>query len=624
MTTARGAILCAAVIAAAGSVGFGQYNRSAGGVQQVQPQGNALDASPQVGSGGSNTPITGYVPMNANNYTQGNTAGLGGRFNQQQSVVNINGVNVPVTNWNTGTQSPYQFRGDVGQNSSFNNWVRQSAGGLQTSPLSATDVYYLPSATVSTAQGSLYSSPYGSGFDSALIPRTAVNPGGTGMDTGLANGGVAIRQFSATPTNTQTLGNGPTLGSPLFAERAQNHALSVDLGANAVNQNNPAANPNPGGVNSPANGQYPGMNGLNNSNTGSGETDEDRRVREKLPKPADLSEVARVDARVSGQVSGRVEGQPDSVQNANVLPEGKMIAERSKVSDTYKTLMGEVEKAQEKARQQEELARANPQQAGKNAKSGEQSANAKGNTTGSAASASGTTNGGPGGTNGTGVASSIGAKGADGKPLPNPFVMAQSTDPTKPGYRSPELKSMRLEDMSTGQLQAGKNVPTVKTFGAGGRATPTPFDELMTKAEGLLKDGKYLDAANAYQTALISQPNNPLALLGRANAELGAGMYQSAAGDLKFVFTQHPELISVKYALQDYIPPQRQHQLLADLTELSQGKGVGNTAEFLLCYMDYNTGRDIELSRELGRWEARPWKDSWQGVMKRALGSGGE
>ena len=88
--------------------------------------------------------------------------------------------------------------------------------------------------------------------------------------------------------------------------------------------------------------------------------------------------------------------------------------------------------------------------------------------------------------------------------------------------------------------------------------------------------------------------------------------------------TRLPQTLSVKYALEDFIPPQRQHQLISDLTDLATGKGVGNTASFLLCYLDYNTGRKEELQHELGRWEARPWKDRWQGVMKRALGNGGE
>ncbi|HUO09938.1 MAG TPA: hypothetical protein VM008_16660 [Phycisphaerae bacterium] len=616
MTHFGRALVCGLLMGATATVGFGQYQRSTGGVQQVQPQGNALDASPQVGSGGSNNPITGYVPMNANNYVTGNVSGLGG-FNQSQSVVNVNGVNVPVNNWNTGTQSPYTFRGDVGQNSSFNNWIRTSSGGLQTTPYSAANAYYSSSQLMSGAQGSIYSSPYGSGYQSSLVPSYAMNPGAASMAggySGVVGGGLSIRQFSASPANVNAdAGNSSGLASPLFSGRVTGNALGVNPGLNSVNQNNVLnLSPNQGNR----------ANGSNNSNAGTGgNMSDDQMQREKLAKPTDLSTVARVDGQVtSGE---RIEGQSQRVQEANVLPEGEMLAQRSQVNDTYRTMMGELEKAQSAAKKKEEMAKANPSHPEKNEKGETVASNGNGSGNTGDEQAQQDMGNGASGANSNGANSS-----GQGKAPVNPYLQTQSTDPTKPGYRPKSMQAMRpvrVEEMSTSELQAGKSVPEMKSFGrTATNATPTPFDELMKKAEGLLKEGKYLDAANAYQVAMLEEPSNPLAVLGRGNAELGAGMYESAAGDLKYIFTRQPELISVKYALEDYIPPQRQHQLIADLTELSTGKGVGNTAAFLLCYLDYNTGRKEELQHELGRWEARPWKDRWQGVMKRALGNGGE
>jgi tetratricopeptide (TPR) repeat protein len=146
----------------------------------------------------------------------------------------------------------------------------------------------------------------------------------------------------------------------------------------------------------------------------------------------------------------------------------------------------------------------------------------------------------------------------------------------------------------------------------------TPFDELMKQAEAQLKEGDYLSAGDTYQMAVRSEPNNPLAILGRGNAELAAGMYQSASSDLEFVFEKKPELISVKYALGDYIPVKRQGQLVADLGTLAQSKTTGNMASFLLCYLCYQTGRNEELHAELDRWAARPWKDQWQTIAEKA------
>jgi tetratricopeptide (TPR) repeat protein len=203
----------------------------------------------------------------------------------------------------------------------------------------------------------------------------------------------------------------------------------------------------------------------------------------------------------------------------------------------------------------------------------------------------------------------------------------QSTDPTRPNYRPDLLENTAaarerggrtLAAESRDTLQAGRKVSELKSLAAGPAGPMTPFEELMKQGEAQMKAGKYLEAGDAYQLAVASQPNNALAILGRGNAELAAGMYESAATDLQFVFTKKPELISVKYALGDYIPVERQGTLIADLTNLAQGKATGNMSSFLLCYLCYQTGRKQELNAELDRWAARPWKNEWQVVAEKA------
>ncbi len=51
----------------------------------------------------------------------------------------------------------------------------------------------------------------------------------------------------------------------------------------------------------------------------------------------------------------------------------------------------------------------------------------------------------------------------------------------------------------------------------------TPFDDLMKNAESLLKSGKYMEAADAYQTAITTEPNNALAVIGSRRRNLAAG-----------------------------------------------------------------------------------------------------
>ncbi|MCL2647364.1 MAG: tetratricopeptide repeat protein [Phycisphaerales bacterium] len=204
-------------------------------------------------------------------------------------------------------------------------------------------------------------------------------------------------------------------------------------------------------------------------------------------------------------------------------------------------------------------------------------------------------------------------------------VWYQSTDPTKPGYLPQALLIQRLkaiENQPDAVLRSGRELQPLKSL-ADPNATAgqvTPFDTQMRKAEALLKNEKYLDAADAYQSALIVEPNNPLALIGRANAEIGAGMYTSAAYDLKFVFTKKPELMALRFAIDEFIPAQRLSMILADLADMAKAPNTGNNASFLYSYLTYNTGRSNDLQTELDHWRTCPWRDTWQSVATKAWG----
>jgi len=77
---------------------------------------------------------------------------------------------------------------------------------------------------------------------------------------------------------------------------------------------------------------------------------------------------------------------------------------------------------------------------------------------------------------------------------------------------------------------------------------------MMLRAGKNLKEAKFLDAADSYSGAFVDEAADPLALVGRAHAEIGAGVYTAADYDLKFVFTRKPELVAVKYDADSFIP----------------------------------------------------------------------
>jgi tetratricopeptide (TPR) repeat protein len=579
---------------------------AATGAAQVQVQlNNPLDANPLQGSGGSNQPIPGYGPVNGNDIVTGNVSGLKYFHAPTTAVITgPGGVPIVVQTDTVGTFSPYTFQGQQGS-SDFNDFARQSAGGTQSS-IGQTQSYFLPSSTVSTAQGSLYSAPYGSGFDSAIVPRYSMSPvtGGEFRTNGPLSSGIAIREFSATPTNPPATDTSQgMLTSPLFSER-QN--ASQPLNANAPIQGT-----------TPDTGLIPATPDTTLTPDGANGQNPDDTDNSGKMKPTGRSANERVSGRNSVSETARVSGRANEVKNANVLPEDQTLAQESRVSDTYRTLLQRVKSVEEAAAAKEKAENAeNP--------NGVKGQNGKGNTP-SEPVAPGTLR------NARNTVSSeqpdldpltgLPRKVAPGMPGVEPGT--QSTDPSKPGYRprSAIMNRSRLESTPTSTLQAGKDVEPLKTLAdVPQHATPTAFSTLMAQAEALLKQGKYLEAADAYQTAITTDPDDALAVIGRANAELGAGMYESAANDLRFVFTRKPELTGVRYSLGDFIAPERQNYLIKDLEKLSKYQAPGNTASFLLCYMYYNTGRVQDMQAELARWSNRPWHDEWEGVLARAWG----
>ncbi len=74
-------------------------------VHQIQ-NGNVMDANPQVGTGGANQGVQGYIPINGNDVMTGNVSGLAAFHGQVGRPGNQTGL---------GTFSPYEFSGNLGK-----------------------------------------------------------------------------------------------------------------------------------------------------------------------------------------------------------------------------------------------------------------------------------------------------------------------------------------------------------------------------------------------------------------------------------------------------------------------------------------------------------------------------
>lgn len=122
----------------------------------------------------------------------------------------------------------------------------------------------------------------------------------------------------------------------------------------------------------------------------------------------------------------------------------------------------------------------------------------------------------------------------------------------------------------------------------------------MEAGQRHLSTGRFFDAEERFTAALSARPGDPMAAIGRVHAELGAGMFLSAAVNLRDLFIARPEIIGVRYK-DDLLPtPQRIEDLKSRLAELiiarpAQARDNG----MLLAYLGFQTRDDAAMDRGL-------------------------
>lgn len=132
--------------------------------------------------------------------------------------------------------------------------------------------------------------------------------------------------------------------------------------------------------------------------------------------------------------------------------------------------------------------------------------------------------------------------------------------------------------------------------------------EKMTTAQAALGDGRYFDAEAQYSIALISKPADPMAQVGRVHAQIGASLFLSAAGNLRSLLTQHPELTPVRYA--PALLPSKERaielveRLLADLARKDQS-ALGQDGALILSYLGYQFDNKDWMFKGLTEMRAR-------------------
>lgn len=164
-----------------------------------------------------------------------------------------------------------------------------------------------------------------------------------------------------------------------------------------------------------------------------------------------------------------------------------------------------------------------------------------------------------------------------------------------------------------------------------GAATPTPtplkvqtlagenqtgLNELLKRAEGQLREGKFSTAIETYEQAEKVAPNNPLIKLGRTHAELGGGYYRRAENSLRQTLTADKNLLAGQYDLKGFVGEQRLQTVERDLQDLIQRNKNETGAALLLAYVYYNTANERRAAALLDLAAKRDPKDQFVATLK--------
>lgn len=117
------------------------------------------------------------------------------------------------------------------------------------------------------------------------------------------------------------------------------------------------------------------------------------------------------------------------------------------------------------------------------------------------------------------------------------------------------------------------------------------FGERMRRGEVALAEGRYFDAEEAFSTCLSLRPGDVAASIGRVHAQIGAGMFLSAALNLRMTLGEHPEIIGTWYG--ESLLPQsaRSDAVIAELrSNVASGDRLGFESAALLAYLSYQRG----------------------------------
>lgn len=195
----------------------------------------------------------------------------------------------------------------------------------------------------------------------------------------------------------------------------------------------------------------------------------------------------------------------------------------------------------------------------------------------------------------------------------------EATEPTEAEATRPTAPAVAERNAIIEAAMAKLNYD-LEPLGTLAGSSRTLFNDAMREAESHMRKGRYFDAETAYERALRLKPGYPTAMVGRAHAQIGAGVFASAARSLRAVYSNHPEMIAARYT-QPLLPDDERLDWAITRLEAQQEKNRASTgAPMLLAYIAYQQKDARALGAALFEMQKRDLNDPLLPLLQRIWG----
>lgn len=149
---------------------------------------------------------------------------------------------------------------------------------------------------------------------------------------------------------------------------------------------------------------------------------------------------------------------------------------------------------------------------------------------------------------------------------------------------------------------------------------PVAYAGFMKAGEEAMAKSRFFVAEDQFNRAIGVMTRDPMARVGRTHAQLGAGLYLSAAANLRVLFSENPELLAQRYGEALLPKPDRIDKIVEQLRiEMASSNGaLGREAGLLIAYLGYQRGIPAVVTMGLDSFAERIAPDE-EGRADRAL-----